>query len=235
MKKLVDNIWVHDDAMSLMGAQLRLRMTAVKLASGKIWIHSPTKISASLKKEVEELGEVGFIVGPSNGHNLWLSEWIAAFPQAAVYVSGGIPGKLKLTNYQLLDENINKIWPDDFNHDYMSGVPFFNESLFLHEKTRSLIVTDFIQNHSGEGGKGLSGVINKCLFQPMGFKGKCLAPPLKLKFMIKQKKEFVSFIERIKKWEFDRIIVTHGDIIESNAKQTFDELCDFLLKKYAGS
>ena len=230
MKKIGENIWVHDDSMSLAGTQLRLRMTSVKLANGGLWIHSPTALSPELMQETEELGSVSFIVGASNGHNIWLREWQDAFPDAVLYVSGGIPKKLKLTNYQVLDESHENIWEVDLAREYMLGVPFFNESVFLHKKTKSLIITDLIQNYSDERPSGLPGFVTKYSFEPIGFKGMCVAPPLKIGFMIKDKPNFVLFIERILNWEFERIIVTHGDIIESNAKQVFANLCERFVK-----
>jgi len=166
MKKIGENIWVHDDSMSLAGTQLRLRMTIVKLANGGLWIHSPTALSPELMQETEGLGSVSFIVGASNGHNIWLREWQDAFPDAVLYVSGGIPKKLKLTNYQVLDESHENIWEVDLAREYMLGVPFFNESVFLHKKTKSLIITDLIQNYSDERPSGLPGFVTKYIFEP---------------------------------------------------------------------
>ena len=230
MKKIGADIWVHEDAMTLMGMKLRLRMTIVKLANGGLWIHSPTALSPELKEETAQLGSVRFIVGASNGHNLWLQEWQDAFPDAAIYVSGGIPKKLKLTNYQVLDESGENIWEEDLAREYMHGVPLLNESVFFHKKTKSLIVTDLIQNYSDKRPSGLAGFMAKYIFEPMGFKGMCLAPPLKMGFVIKDKQKFALFIKKIQSHDFERIIVTHGDIIESNAKQIFGNLCERFLK-----
>ncbi len=55
MKEIGQNIWVHDDAMSLAGKQLGLRMTIVKLSNGGLWVHSPTALSPELLEKVEEL------------------------------------------------------------------------------------------------------------------------------------------------------------------------------------
>jgi len=230
LEKLGENLWVHEDTMSLVAnAQLRLRMCIVKLLNGGLWIHSPTALSPELKAEVETLGTVDFIIGPSNGHNLWLRDWHEAYPNAAVYVSAGIPKKVPLKSYQILDESYDNIWHADLAYLYLPGVPFFNESVFLHQTTKSLLVTDLIQNHSDPRPPGLPGFITRFVFKPLGFKGICVAPPLKLGFMIKDKKSFAAAIRKISDWEFERIIVTHGDIIEKNAKQVFLELCERFL------
>lgn len=230
MKDLGENIWVHEDAMSLAGSKLRLRMTIVKLLSGNLWVHSPTALSSELKKEIEALGSVKFIVGPNNGHNIWLSEWQDAFPDAALFVTPGIPKKVEIKNYQIIDEGHENIWEADFEHARMPGVPFFEESVFLHKSTKSLIVADLIQNHSDKRPAGFAGFMTRFVFEPIGFKGMCVAPPLKMDFMHKDKANFCLFIKKIKTWDFDRIVVTHGDIIDADAKQVFASLCERFIR-----
>ena len=225
MKKLDENIWTHEDAMSLMGTHLPLRMTIIKLSDDTLWVHSPTQLSAQMKNEVDALGTVSCIVGASNGHNNWLKQWQQAYPQATLYVSAGIPKKLGLADYQLLDESSENIWQDNLVHEYMDGVPFFNESVFLHTSSKSLIVTDFIQNYDDKKPSGLKQILANKLFRLIGFKGTCIAPPLKMGFMIKDKAKFSACIARIQALDFDRIIVAHGDIIDSNAKQVLNDLC----------
>jgi len=221
MQKISEDIWVHEDEMSLAGGRLRLRMTVVRLASGKLWVHSPTAISDELVRETTELGDVGYIVGPNNAHNLFLTEWVSAFPSAELVVSSGIPKKLKLTDgFRLLDADFDNIWAEDLERVYMPGVSFFNESVFLHKKSKSLILTDYIQNYEGAE----QTFMQKFVLGPIGFKGICLAPPLKLGFLHKDKAGFRESLQCIKQWEFDRIIVTHGDIIEAHAGENFERL-----------
>lgn len=224
MQQIGEDIWVHEDTMTLMGSKLRLRMTIVKLADGKIWVHSPTKLNVDLKQQIEALGPVAYVVAASNGHNTWLCQWHEGFPAAVLYVSAGIPEKLCLADYQLLDEAAETPWQADLSRKYMAAVPFFNESVFLHKKTKSLIVTDLIQNHDNEKPSGLVDAFSQFIFKSLGFKGMCVAPPLKMGFMIKDKAAFAAFIKTVQGWDFERIIVTHGDIIESNAKQVFSDL-----------
>lgn len=231
MIEIANGIWAHEDAMNMMGTKLRLRMMVIKLSSGELWVHSPTRLSAPLQQAVDALGTVKYIVGPSNGHHLSLSQWQTAYPDAQLYLSPGIPKKQpSLKGYQLLDEEFANIWAEDLDRDYMSGVPFFNESVFLHKASQSLIVTDLVQNHSDPRPPGLAGLVTRLLFEPMGFKGICVAPPLKMGFMIKDKQNFVTFLKRVQQWDFQRIIVAHGDIIDVDAKQVFSRLCERFFK-----
>ncbi|WP_076415590.1 DUF4336 domain-containing protein [Shewanella sp. UCD-KL12] len=224
LTQLGEDIWAYEDSMPLGGIQLRLRMTVVKLSCGGLWLHSPIKLTAELQSAIDNLGQVRFLVGPSNGHNIWLNEWKKAYPEAKMYVSAGIPKKIAISNYQLLDEHFDNIWSDDFERQYMPGVGFFNESVFYHKKSKSLLVTDLIQNHSDACPSGFAGVMTKCVFRPLGFKDLCIAPPLKMGFTIKDKPGFTQFIRNIKAWGFDKIVVTHGDVISHDAKAVFERL-----------
>ena len=193
----------------------------MRLAQDGLWIHSPTTISDNLIDEVNALGEVACTIGQNNAHTLFLMEWHSAFPQAELYVSGGIPENLKLTTgFTPLDADFDNIWEDDFAWVFLPGFSFFDESVFLHRKSSSLLVTDYIQDHTDAE----QTLMQRFVMGPLGFKGICTAPPLKLGFFHKDKAGFSEALTRAGQWEFERIIVTHGDIIEADAKATFSRL-----------
>ena len=205
-------------------SQLRLRMTVVRLASGKLWVHSPTDLTAELRGAMDALGPVGCIVAPNNAHNLWLRQWQEAMPDADIVVARGIPAKLGLPGLSVMDESFVNPWLEDMQHVYLPGLPFFDESVFLHGKTRSLIVTDIVQNHSDERPPGLAGILTRLILEPIGFKGICIAPPLRVGFMIKDREALIAALRQIDGWDFQRIVVTRGDIIEERAKEVFSQL-----------
>lgn len=219
------NIWLHEDTMTLMSAlPLRLRMTVVKLASGELWVHSPTTLTAELKDAIDALGSVAFIIGPNNVHHLWLAQWHQAYPEAQLHVSEQIPKKTGLNDSRILSAADSDRWLPDLRQLWLPGVPLFSESVFFHSASQSLIVTDLIQNHSDKPPSGFAGLLQRWFFAPLGFKGVCTAPPLKLGFVVKDQAAFAGALAVIQGWDFNRIIVTHGDIIENDAKQHFTRL-----------
>lgn len=233
MEQLAEDIWTHDDVFTAFaGTQLRVRMTIVKLSSGRLWLHSPTPLSQDLQRQIDNIGLVQYLVAPNNLHNLWLLEWYKAYPQSSLMVSAGLEKKLTLPEgYAIVDEHFSNPWADDLDHQHMSGVPTFDESVFLHHKSQSLIVTDFIQNHTDPLPEPAIPRIVTRLMQQVGFKDRCIAPPLKLGFLIKDKARFAESIRCIRQWNFNRIIVTHGDIIKTNAVVTFDQLSERFLSE----
>lgn len=225
MEQIGENIWAREGSMRIMGTNLRLRTTVIKLQSGQLWVYSPTELTNDFRQDLSELGDVAFIIGPANGHNLWLDQWQHAYPNAKLYVSAGIPKKVRLRQYTLLDNSPYSPWPDDLQRQFIAGAPFFSETVFLHRPSRSLLVCDLVQNHCDEQSTSFARFIQRFILQPIGFKDICLAPPLRRGFAIKDKTQLISALKTIQSWDFDRIIVTHGDIIEDNAGETFDQLC----------
>lgn len=224
MRKIANNVYSVDDQRSLAGMRVDLRTTVVKLSDGSLWVHSPTRLLEGVREQVEVLGEVRYLVAASNGHNQWLCDWHEIYPEATVYVARGIPKKLpKLERYKLLEEEASLPWAAEFAHAFM-GVRFFGEFVFLHRPSRSLIVTDFVQNHGGEPQRGFGVVLSKCFFEPMGFKGICVAPPLKKRMFVKDPDALRAFVDEVLGWDFDRIIVAHGPIVEEDPKGVLTSL-----------
>ena len=234
MRELGKSIWVHEDEMQLIGMRMDLRMTIVRLEDGGLWVYSPTNFSPELQSKVDALGPVKHLLAPSNGHNMWLEQWQKAYPEAQVWVSAGIPKKLpKLQNYRILgdanDEQAPPPWSEDFDHAFMAGVPFFCENVFLHRASASLLVCDLVQNHRDVQQKGVGKFLSKAIFEPLGFKDICMAPPLKLGFVVKDKVKLQDFLRKIAGWEFERIIVAHGTIIEEKPRELFQGLAQRFL------
>lgn len=211
----------------MLGIRVALRMCLVKLADDGIWLWSPTPHNPQIQNKVAEIGQVKYIVAPSNGHNLFLEPWQHAFPSAAVYVASGIPKKRpNLGNYTLLRDVDTPPWHEDLQMLPMDGAPFFDEHMFYHARSKTLLVTDFFQNYTGIKQKGLGKIIAKLLIEPLGFKGKCLAPPLKTRFAVKDKHVLRASLDRLWELDIDCVVPAHGAIFEQDAKQEIRRLCE---------
>jgi hypothetical protein len=141
MRPLGPGIWVRD--CDFMGLRHGLRTTFVRMADRRIWVHSPTELDEALADDLAKLGEVGCLVAANNHHHRWLLDWQAAYPKAAVFVSRAVPRKRKgLRAYNVLEQTAEPPWRDTLAQAFMGGVPFFDETVFMHHESASLIVTD---------------------------------------------------------------------------------------------
>ncbi len=65
-----NDVWIVDGPAIRFGMPWPIfpfptRMTVVRLGSGHLFIHSPTPLTEALKQDIERVGEVRFIIGPS--------------------------------------------------------------------------------------------------------------------------------------------------------------------------
>ena len=219
-----EDIWVEDAELRLAGTAIGIRSTICRLADGAVWVHSPVPLDDEIQHRIAEIGPVGHLVTGANGHNLYLMDWVAAYPHAAVHVTRGIPKRLKdLHEYRFLN---GTEFPHDFDCAAMGNVPFFDEHVFFHRRSKSLIVTDFIQHHPAEARRGF---VARYILAPLGFKDICIAPPLRLKSTVKDKDAFAAFCRRLRSFDVARVIVTHGPIIEDDANGVIHRLTERFL------
>lgn len=226
MRKISTRMWVQEDSMQMMGVRLPLRMTMVKLADDSMWMHTPTPYNSQIRNRVAAMGELKHIVAPSNGHHLFLEDWQRSFPDATIYLADGILKKQpNLKNYTLLRDLDSPPWQDELEMLPMAGAPLWDEHMFYYARSKTLLVTDFFQNYTGVKQKGLGMIVTKLLFEPLGFKGKCLAPPLKTRFAVKDRNALRASLDKLWDLDIECVVPAHGDILDQDAKQLIRQLC----------
>lgn len=223
MKKIEKDIWVAETEFSLFGADFGNRMTVIRLSSGKLLLHSPVQISDCLLRSVKELGLVEFIITPNNFHGLFVDEWRREFPEAKYYTAKEVKDDedLSLPLQSLSSEIIGH----DLEIIKMEGAPKVNEYAFIHKASNTLILTDMAFNI----GSNVS-LWTKLFFKLNGAFDK-FGPSRLMKTMISDPTALNSSIEEITAFKIDRIIVSHGNILESNARSTLKNAYTDLFSK----
>jgi len=215
IKLLQDGLYVVEQPFALYGAELGIRMTVVRTSDNELWLHSPVRFGENLAAQVATLGSVRSIVSPSKMHRLFLPEWIAAYPQAVHYVPMGMSlhvpgGKLPTT----LTPTPPKEWHGQLEQHEVQGIPELNELVFYHPATRTLILTDLCFNIR-------AGALWTQLFFTLNGTWDRFAPTRIFRRAIQDHVAFRASIDRILRWDFDRIIVSHGEIVERDGKELF--------------
>jgi hypothetical protein len=225
MRLLAPDLWVHETAVRLLGMWSPLRTTIARLPGNRLWVHSPVPLTHTLKDELASVGSVACLVGASNHHHRWLGEWRTAYPNADVFVAPDLSRKLRaLGKHYILGEDAPQYWPGVLRQRFMSGAPLLSETVFLHEATRSLIVTDIVHNYNGLRPSGPLAWLLWPLFALLGFRGVCLAPPLRLPGIRRDPSGFAAALRAINAWNVSRVVVCHGAILEADASDVLAEL-----------
>jgi len=211
---LADNIWTVNQPLRVIGLNLGHRMTVVKLKTGALWVHSPVKLTDTIKVDLEELGPVGCVVAPSCVHDLYLDDYAKAYPDVSFYTA---PGFKKTAEFEQSAHtpgpSAPEVWADEIAQIRVAGVPRINEVVFLHKRSRSLIVADLVFNINHR-----KRLLDRLALRLYGCYGRATPSRLFI-YIIRNKESFSKTLERILQWDFERIIVGHGDIIENDAKE----------------
>ncbi|KLO12377.1 hypothetical protein SCHPADRAFT_941286 [Schizopora paradoxa] len=210
------------------------RSTAVKLADGGVWLLASTPLTDATKKKLEELGDVKYIVGPDAVHNLYLPEYKSAYPAASLI---GVVGHLTKPNLASLSTSFVGVYGRDDASDaskfgytkdneieavYFSG--FKNQDVaFLHRASRTLIVADLLLNLPAKEQYSAPGSGSPNSLVGNGLKPGTWYHRWMIGTQAADKKAMQRDAKTVAGWDFDRIIMCHGDVIETEGKKAWTE------------
>lgn len=92
------------------------------------------------------------------------------------------------------------------------GNALLDEVEFFHMKSRTLMIADFIQNYPAQQGRAL----RNALMRLGGVLNGGVPRDARLSFTRRALGR--RSLQRMLAWDFDRLIVAHGDCIENDAK-----------------
>jgi len=194
------------------------RMTVVRLEDGRILVHSPVPIEPTLQSEVERLGRVAALIAPNLFHHQFLSEWRAAFPQAKAFGVPGLAAKRGDFKFDgMLESGSASEWRGEVDQLLIEGIPEYGEAVFFHRASRALIVSDLVFNYTP----------GQAAFDPGGADG--LGPHTRIRSAISDVNQVRDSIENVLRWPFERVIVAHGEVVESDGHERFRKGFEFLM------
>jgi hypothetical protein len=200
-------------------------MTVVQLSGSRLFLHSPVPLDAALRRDLDNLGEVVFVVSPNKIHHLSIGEYIDAFPRAKAFASPGLPERrADLAFDGVLGDQPDPGWAAELDQAAVRGNVFFAEIVFLHRASRTLIVTDLVENLDSE----TASVFGRTLARLFGVGSEPVASP-EHRLYTTDAAAAAESLERIRSWDFERIVLSHGALIESDGRAVMDAVAQHLL------
>lgn len=214
MQELAEDIWTVDAPLSMFGLQVGTRMTVVRLDGGDLWVHSPIELEPDLQSSVEELGEVAYIVAPNRFHHLFVGEWADAYPDAETWAAPGLPEKRDDLEFDAVLTREPTTWGDAIAAKPIEGTRLLREVVFYHRPSRTLVSADlFFNRHETDS------LWTRFYLWVGGALGKPAISSL-LALDYRDREAVRASFEELFEWEFERIVVSHGRIVESDARET---------------
>jgi len=194
-------------------------MTVVRLLNGDVWLHSPTKISDTLKAEIAALGPVCQLIAPNWIHYAYITEWQAAFPKARAYAAPGVVARAKKHGMNMrFDEDLSQTapvaWAGQIKQMIVEGSKVHREAVFFHDASRTLILTDLIENFEPRNLSWLMRILTRFggIQDPDGK----MPRDMQMTFS-KGRRKLRAAIEQMIDWGPERIILAHGRWYDKDA------------------
>jgi hypothetical protein len=212
LKPVAHDLWIVDSVHETVGLKLPVRMSVIRLGEGGLWLHSPTRCTNALLRELAELGEVRHLVAPNSVHWSYIAAWKQRCPDAKAWAAPGLAERWQVRHSRLtfdgeLGNATPGAWADAIEQIVVPGGFGFSEVAFLHRRSRTLLLADLIENFEPQK-LGLLGCMAMRVAGALAPDGKA---PAYLRFVVKRKRREAAEAARlILTWEPERVIFAHG-------------------------
>lgn len=225
LREIDRDIWVAEQPFRYFGLSVGTRMTVIRLANHELAVICPIQISDEIVSQLGEIGTVRHIIAPNLYHYLFAANFKTLYPNGTFWAVPVLEVKKPdLAIDQIINSASNSLWDgleyvffNGFRTLGLSGVDSLNECVFFHAASRTLILTD-TAFHFDDSFPGLTQFAARVLG---GYKS--LSPSLLERIATTEKQKVRQSVEKILGWDFERVIMAHGSIVEQNAKEKFKQ------------
>jgi hypothetical protein len=209
-------IWLAKYPVRLAAARFEARTTVVRLDDGSLVVHSPGPLDHAMRDWITGLGPVAVILAPGNFHHLHVSAWQRAFPGAATWICPGTERRAPALRFDgVLGARLPPPMQAAFDQVLVRG-RLMSEVALLHRPTRTLLLVDLVERF-GDDTPG----VNRVLRWSMKLLGMWNRPAPAPEYRIAgwhDRAAARAALERILAWDFERVVIAHGDPIEHDPK-----------------
>ena len=222
LRETGDGLWTASTPLRMLGVEAGRTMAVVRLGDSDLLVHSPAALDDELRRALDALGRVRFVVPASALHgHVSMGDYAAAYPDAELFAAPGLRKRRKDLGFAGdLGAEPDPRWAGHLDQTTFDGNRFLHEVVFHHRASRSLLVGDCVWNVTPR--MALSGRVWA------GWRSGVRPTPF-FRLAIRDRAAARRSVERILSWDFDRIVIGHGESLESGGRDAFRAAYDWLL------
>jgi hypothetical protein len=169
---------------------------------------------------VAALGQVRHLIAPNWIHYAWIPDWQAKFTSAVTWGSPGVVARADKYGVQLrIDHELGNDAPPDWETQIdqrLADSGYHREVVFLHRASRTLVLTDLIENFEKQK--------MPCWVHPLLKLGRVCDPdgrmPRDMALSFSGRQEHLrTLVETMIAWSPERIVLAHGRWYEEKGEQ----------------
>ena len=214
LQPLAENLWLLHYPAPLLGDYLGRNVTVIRLRSGQIVLHSTGPFTPEDVAAIQGLGQPGWLVDALSKHDTFAQQGRAAFPDLPYYAPAGFSEVVGFPTLSLGQPPTE--WSGELECVHLNGMDPLDEYVFCHLPSRTLIVADLVFNVTGDApwlarvfaSLGLIGGHDHNVGMSRPERSSVVNPDA-----------FRASLAKMQSWDYDRVIVGHGEVIPTDGKQ----------------
>ena len=212
--KLAENIFVLRFPLRLFGMEIGRNVTVIRLRHDRLVIHSTAPFDGSDVRQIGQLGTPAWLVDATCFHDTYAQAGREAFPNVPYLAPPDFPKTAGVPADRLIPAPAE--WEGELQVLALDGIPRIREHVFFHVASRTLIVGDVLFNLGQNAGRWARFFMRHVarIHRPPD-----MSPFFRL--MIRDRAAFAASARAMLAWDFERIIVAHGEPVTENAKERF--------------
>lgn len=223
LEQLEKDLWTVSIPHKFMGLHFGTRMTIVCQKNKNLILHSPIHLTDELKGELEQLGSVQHIIAPNLFHHLYVGEYVQEYSNARIHGAVGLANKRSdLSFHTELGSQSQDEWEGDLDQVMIEGMPKLNETAFFHRSSRTLICCDLVQNI-----QNVQNLWTKLYLKINRINNRVGVSKI-IKLTFQDRTMARKSLDQILTWDFGKIVMSHGEIIQSNGNKILKEIYEWL-------
>lgn len=220
-----DQLWTHEEPLRFLGFEIGRTMTVIELSTGGLFVQSPAELTPELRRSLDALGDVRFVVPASKLHgHLYMEQYRDSYPDTELLAAPGLAARRPDLRFDgLLGDSPDPRWSLDVDQVAIMGNRWLTEMAFLHRPSRTVILGDVGYHVDG------SYPLKTRLMARAAGVYKRVGPTLDFRLTMRNEATFRRAMRDVLAWEFDRVIPGHGSIVERDGKRAVVEGFEWLL------
>ena len=216
MVNLDENLWLLSYPLPLLGADLQRNVTVIRLKSGAVVIHSTGPFTLEDVASINAVGKPDWLLDTMLRHDTFAKQGKEAFPDATYLAPEGFSKLAGFPTGPLLPAPAE--WGDEMEVLRLDGVPSMEEHAVFHRPSRTLIVADLLFNF-GPDAPLWTRLLMRLAVGAKHDPGMARS----MRMTAKDTTALRRSLAAVEAWDFDRIIVGHGDPVLTDGKRQFRE------------
>ena len=230
---LGEGLWVLDRRLRHFGmGLLPSRSTIVRLGNGKLVVVSPPALlDAETAAAIDALGSVDAAVLPNPFHYVYAEEFSERYPAARALAVPGLAERVpELGAVETLGPDPPVEWAGELDVELIGpeGGPY--EAMLFHFATGTLILTDVAFNMTE-----YPRTFDRFFWRLNGLPGKFGPGRTSRTLLLRDRETASRALARMLEWPIRRIVVVHGEIVETDAMGALCRAFEGYLSHGAGS